>query len=691
MTVAVENGRAGRLRVALDIGGTFTDIVAYDIDTGIYTAGKASSTPGDLSRGVLDALATVNAEPGLCSFTVHGTTQGLNAFLQRRGERVLLLATAGAGDVYHLARGNRTRLYDIHFRKPAPLVPRADIVEVGGRLNYAGEQLEPLDIDAVRTAARRARSEGFGAIAVAFLFSYLNPEQELAAEAILHEELGEDSIPITLSHRIAREWREYERTSSAVLDAYTSPIVRRYLDQLEGELQTRGLQVPLHIMQSSGGIVTAQTARQSSLQTLLSGPVGGSMGGAAIARLLDRPNLICVDMGGTSFDVSLIVSGKPEVSTEASLDGFPLLMPIVNIHTIGAGGGSIAYSEAGGLRVGPDSAGADPGPACYGRGGQRPTVTDANVVLGRVDPNSFAGGSMTLDIAAATSAMNSLGEELGLDGVALAEGICDVANAKMAQAIRTLTVEKGIEPRDFSLVAFGGAGPMHAVFLAEELEIGEVIVPSFAGAFSAWGMLETEVRKDLASAYCVPLADLDHEHLARLLADQETESFASLQDEGITRDRARVLHSIDVRYVGQEYTLTVPLDGAAEPSEHDFDAALSSRFDQAHELRFGHANAGAPIELVTARSVALGDLGRTEPRRLEPGTDDGFPFEERPIIFEGAQHRAQVVRRADIPLGALVPGPAVIVEDTATSVIPPGWTARVSDVGTLMIDIAKEF
>jgi N-methylhydantoinase A len=691
MTVAVENGGAGRLRVALDIGGTFTDIVAYDIDAGTYRAGKASSTPGDLSKGVLDALATIDAEPALCSFTVHGTTQGLNAFLQRRGERVLLLATAGAGDVYHLARGNRTRLYDIHFRKPAPLVPRADTVEVGGRLNYAGEELAPLDTDAVRAAARRARDEGFGAIAVAFLFSYLNPAQELAAEAVLLEELGDDSLPITLSHRIAREWREYERTSSAVLDAYTSPIVRRYLDRLEGELRTRGLQVPLHIMQSSGGIVTAQTARQSSLQTLLSGPVGGSMGGAAIARLLDRPNLICVDMGGTSFDVSLIVSGKPEVSTEASLDGFPLLMPIVNIHTIGAGGGSIAYSEAGGLRVGPESAGADPGPACYGRGGQRPTVTDANVVLGRVDPNSFAGGQMTLDVAAAERAMTSLGDELALDGVSLAEGICDVANAKMAQAIRTLTVEKGIEPREFSLVAFGGAGPMHAAFLAEELEISEVIVPSFAGAFSAWGMLETEVRKDLASAYYVPLADLDHKHLASLLAGQETESFASLQEEGITRDRARVLHSVDVRYVGQEYTLTIPLESAAEPSEDDFDAALSSRFDQAHELRFGHANAGAPIELVTARSVALGDLGRAEPRRLEPGTDDGYPFEERPIIFEGGQLQAQVVRRVDIPVGALVPGPAVIVEDTATSVIPPGWTARVNDVGTLMIDIAKEF
>ncbi len=677
-----------RFRVSMDIGGTFTDVVAYDEEAGGYVAGKSSTTPGDLTEGVLNALATIDSHPEACSFAVHGTTQGLNAFLQRRGERVLLLATAGAGDVYHIARGNRTRLYDIHFRKPTPLVARADIVEIGGRLDYAGEELAPLDSDAVRAAARRAREEGFGAVAVAFLFSYLNPEHELAAEAILQEELG-DGVPISLSHRIAREWREYERTSSAVLDAYTSPVVRRYLDRLEGALHERGLAVPLHVMQSSGGIVTAQSARQLSLQTLLSGPVGGTMGGVALARMLGRPNLICIDMGGTSFDVSLVVDGAPDVSTEASLEGFPLLMSVVNIHTIGAGGGSVAYAEAGGLRVGPESAGADPGPACYGRGGTRPTVTDANVVLGRVDPAWFAGGQMTLDVDAARRAVGELAAELGLEAVELAEGICDVINAKMAQAIRTLTVEKGIEPRDFALVAFGGAGPMHAAFLAAELEVREVIVPRFPGAFSAWGMLETEIRKDFARAYFTPLAGLDHQALAAAAAAQEQEALDALAEEGIEAGQGRIEHALDIRYVGQEYTLTIPLRSAGEPREPGFDEALAARFDEAHEQRFGHANRGAPVELVALRSTGLGDLGRVQPQPLAAGAGGGYDFEERPIVFGRGERTARIVRRDALAPGALVAGPAVIVEATATTVVPPGSTLEVDEFGTLVLAVGE--
>jgi N-methylhydantoinase A len=671
----------------MDIGGTFTDVVAYDEEAGTYVAGKSSTTPRDLTEGVLNALTTIDAHPELCGFTVHGTTQGLNAFLQRRGERVLLLATRGAGDVYHIARGNRTRLYDIHFRKPTPLVPRSDIVEIGGRLSYAGAELEALDVDAVRAAARRAREEGFGAVAAAFLFSFLEPAHELEAERVLLEELG-DEIPVSLSHRIAREWREYERTSSTVLDAYTSPVVRRYLDRLEGALQEQGLEVPLHVMQSSGGIVTAQSARQLALQTLLSGPVGGTMGGVALARMLDRPNLICIDMGGTSFDVSLVVDGKPDVSTEASLEGFPLLMSVVNIHTVGAGGGSIAYAEAGGLRVGPESAGADPGPACYGRGGTQATVTDANLVLGRVDPAWFAGGQMTLDVEAARQAVARLADELQLEPVELAEGICDVINAKMAQAIRTLTVEKGIEPREFALVAFGGAGPMHAASLAQELEVPEVIVPRYPGAFSAWGMLETEIRKDFARSYFTPLADLDRAALASVLAEQEREAVAALAEEGIAEAATRVEHAVDIRYVGQEYTLTIPLRGAAEPTGDGFPEALSARFDEAHETRFGHANPGAPVELVAVRSTGLGDLGRAEPQRLGARDGTGYPSEEQAIVFGRQERQARVARRDDLPPGSVVEGPAVIVEATATTVVPPGWTLRVDDFGTLAMEVA---
>ena len=676
-----------RYRVSMDIGGTFTDVVAYDEQAGTYAAGKSSTTPHDLTEGVLAGLDQVIASPGEIAFTVHGTTQGLNAFLQRRGERVLLLATRGAGDVYHIARGNRTRLYDVHFRKPRPLLPRSDIVEIGGRLDHAGAELEPLDAGAIRAAARRAREEGFGAIAVAFLFSYVNPDHELAAEAILREEL--DGVTVSLSHRVAREWREYERTSSAVIDAYTAPIVRRYLERLESELQSRGLSVPLHVMQSSGGIVTAESARELTLQTLLSGPVGGTMGGVALARLLYRPNLICIDMGGTSFDVSLIVDGQPDVSSEAVLEGFPLLMPVVNIHTIGAGGGSLAYAEAGGLRVGPESAGADPGPACYGRGGSQPTVTDANLLLGRVDEASFAGGRMSLDIEAARTAVAALGDELGIDAADLAEGICDVANAKMAQAIRTLTVEKGIEPRDFALVACGGAGPMHAAFLARELGVSEVLVPRYPGAFSAWGMLESEVRKDASRAHYSPLGDLDRAELAALLADLEEEGFDGLADEGITRATGRVEHALDLRYAGQEYTLTVSLTGAGEPLEDDFATSLSGRFDEAHQTRFGHANPGAPIEVVVVRSTALGDKGRAEPVAMD-GAGAEFPSSQRRVAFDRELHEALMVWRDDLPRDAVVAGPAVISEDTATTVVPPGARAVVDRYGTLVVSVGEE-
>ena len=431
-----------RYRVAMDIGGTFTDAVAYDESSGQYSAGKASTTPGELSVGVRRAMRTVVDNLSTLSFAVHGTTQGLNAFLQRRGESVLLIASAGAGDVYQIARGNRTELYQVQYRKPQPLVTRSDTVEVRGRLDPLGHEVEPLNTADVVAAAQKFRDGGYSSIAVALLFSYERPDHELLVLEVLRDELGAD-VPISLSHRLAREWREYERTSTTVLDAYTAPIVRTYLKELSAGLQADGMSVPLHIMQSSGGIITARSAHDHTIQTLLSGPVGGAMGGVSLARLTGQKNLICVDMGGTSFDVSLVVDGEADVSTEALLEGFPLLMPVVNIHTVGAGGGSVAHLEAGGLRVGPRSAGASPGPACYGRGGTEPTVTDANVALGRVDPSEFAGGEFALDLDAAHRALAELGTQLGLDAESMAQGILDVVNAKMAQAIRTLTVEEG--------------------------------------------------------------------------------------------------------------------------------------------------------------------------------------------------------------------------------------------------------
>ncbi|UFS58246.1 hydantoinase/oxoprolinase family protein [Subtercola endophyticus] len=678
-----------KYRVSMDIGGTFTDVIAFNEETGAYSAGKASTTPDDLTRGVFAGLAQVVDSPEDISFIVHGTTQGLNAFLQRRGEKVLLLATEGAGDIYQIARGHRTRLYDVRYRKPEPLVSRADTVEIGGRLGPDGSVRTPLDVEQIRAAARRFSAEGFGAIAVGLLFSYVNPDHELDVERILRDELGPD-VQITLSHQVAREWREYERTSSAVIDAYTAPIVRRYLTNLQAEMLNRGLSVTLHVMQSSGGIINANSAREMTLQTLFSGPVGGAVGGVALSERLRKPNLIGVDMGGTSFDISLVVDGKPDVSNETELEGFPLLMPVVNIHTIGAGGGSIAYAESGGLRVGPESAGANPGPASYMRGGTKPTVTDANLVLGRVDPTWFAGGTMTLDSTAAETAVGTLADTLGLDLVRMAEGICDVANAKMAQAIRNITVERGIEPRDFSLVAFGGAGPMHAVFLARELEIGEVIVPPFPGAFSAWGMLETEVRRDFSQSYYGALAAADPGELDALLTRMASDGVAALESDGLDAEAIRLEYSLDMRYMGQEYTLTIPIGEDVAPTQPDFVAAASERFDTAHAGRFGHSNPGAPVEVVTLRVAAFGQMERPTPAPTHATTDTSYPFETRDIVFDKAVYPTPVIRRDVLKPGMLVEGPAVIVEQTATTVLPPHTRLSVDPLGSLVIAVDKE-
>jgi N-methylhydantoinase A len=666
----------------MDIGGTFTDAVAYDEMTGQYSAGKASTTPGELSVGVRRAMHSVVDDLSTVSFAVHGTTQGLNAFLQRRGERVLLIASAGAGDVYQIARGNRTEMYQVQYRKPKPLLSRSDTIEVRGRLDPHGREVEPLCDQDVVAAARKYRDGEYTSIAVALLFSYECPDHEQRVLEVLRRELGPD-VPISLSHRLAREWREYERTSTAVLDAYTAPIVRTYLKELSEGLQADGMGVPLHIMQSSGGIITARSARDHTVQTLLSGPVGGAMGGVSLARLTGQANLICIDMGGTSFDVSLIVDGNADVSTEASLEGFPLLMPVVNIHTIGAGGGSVAYREAGGLRVGPRSAGASPGPACYGRGGTEPTVTDANVALGRVDPTAFAGGEFALDVAAAHRSLSALGGELGLEPAEMAQGIVDVVNAKMAQAIRTLTVEKGIEPRDFALVAFGGAGPMHGVFLAEELGIGQMIVPRFPGAFSAWGMLETQLRRDSARGFPFPHATADLDALQRVFDEMGAEVRSQIEAEGVGTDSVVLQHAIDARYIGQEYTLTIPVGMLSIVGVSGWREQIKAVFDAAHHSRFGHSNAGAPIEFTIARTTGFGDLGRAAPSPLEVRSSAAPSAKRRPVRFGGAVLDTPLIRRDQLAAGSAMDGPVIISEATATTVVPPGWRLEVDDYGIL--------
>jgi N-methylhydantoinase A len=487
-------------------------------------------------------------------------------------------------------------------------------------------------------------------------------------------------LSVSLSHEVAREWREYERASTTVLNAYVAPRVERYLVQLEAGLRDRGVQARLHVMQSNGGVTTADKARREPILTLLSGPVGGTIGGAALGRATGRPNLLCVDMGGTSFDLSLIVDGSPTVSTETELEGLPVLMPLVDIHTIGAGGGSIAWLEAGGVRVGPQSAGAVPGPACYGRGGSAPTVTDANLFLGRMQPDYFLGGSMSLDAGAAAAALRSVAEHVGLEDTAFAEGVLAIVNANMADAMRTITVKQGIDPRDFALVAFGGAGPMHAAWLADELDIGEVIVPRSPGMFSAWGMLQTDLRQDVVRTFYAPLAGLDPADVTRAFGKLEAEGVELLEQEGVGAAERYFARTADMRYIGQEYSVSVDIP----EGDVDLDSVAAS-FHDAHQTRYGHSTQGAPAEFVNVRLAAFGRIAAATPPFAGPQDGAETRIASASATFGGEPHDTVLLRREALTPGTEVAGPAVIGEQGATTVVPPGWRATLDQDGNLVL------
>jgi N-methylhydantoinase A len=661
----------------MDIGGTFTDFVAADtVERRMFT-GKALTTSDDPARGVLAGLRTLVPDATDIGFTVHGTTVGLNAFLQRRGTRVLLIMTAGLRDSYSIARGDRKQLYALQYRKPERLVPRRDVVEVRERLRSDGSVLEPLHEEDFGTLVDLIRAESIEAVAVCFVHAYVNPVHELLAREILRASVPR--LSVALSHEVAREWREYERASSTVLNAYIAPPVQRYLASLEHEMHGLGVRATLHVMQSNGGVMTAEAARGLPIQTLFSGPVGGTIGGAGLSEAMARRNLICVDMGGTSFDMSLIVGGEPSVSTETELEGIPILMPLVDIHTIGAGGGSLAWLEAGALRVGPQSAGADPGPACYGRGGTEPTVTDANLFLGRLDPHFFLGGRMTLDQGAAASSIRRLAVQIGIDDLALADGMLAIVNARMADAMRTITVKQGIDPRDFSLVAYGGAGPMHAAWLARELGIREVIVPWSPGTFSAWGMLHTDVRHDLTQTFYRPAAGLDVQELDGVYRSLAQRGVDILLAESVRKDAMYFSRSADMRYVGQEYSVNIAVaPGTSLP-------AIEDAFHLAHRTRYGQATPGAPVEFVNLRMAAMGRLER-DVYGLAAGSSGLDPVQGmRRAIFDGRVHETASLQRSRLPRGERRRGPAIVQEDTATTVVPPEHALTVDPLGNLII------
>lgn len=659
-------------RVAVDIGGTFTDLVIESAGSP-PRIGKVLTTPHDLVEGVVGAIEAAGVPLESTELFIHGTTSGLNTLLERRGAKVALVTTRGFRDVYLIGRGHRPDMYDLRYRKPEPLLERSDIIEIDERLAADGTVLTPVDRNSVEIAAKAIDEGGYDAVAVCLIHSYVDPRHELEVRALLDEHLG--GLPILLSHETAPEWREYERTSTAVTSAYITPKVHAYLQRISAELQARGLKVPLHITQSNGGAMTADLAADRAALTLFSGPVGGVVGGRAIGRQLDRPNLICIDMGGTSFDVSLVRDGEVGLQSEFELAGLPILAPAVELVTIGAGGGSVIHEELGGLRVGPRSAGSTPGPACYGHGGTEPTVSDANALLGRLPAQQRLAGSMVLDVAAAERALENVASGFGIGPVELAEQALEVTHFAMAEAIRELTVERGLHPRDFALAAFGGAGPLHAAFLADELEIDEVVIPAHPGAFSAWGMLQGDVRYDVVTTFYRRFEDVGDD-LAATIESLKEKVHRAMGSDATTRLRFEV--SVELRYVGQEYSLLIPL------VEQSADSQLAGDFHAAYLTRYGHSNPEAPIEFVAVRMAGIVDFpGEGSDGAAMSGSAPGV-LGTQDVVFGGRAVATRVLDRSAVGAEP-VEGPVIIVEQSTTTVVPPGWRVDSNRGGHLLM------
>jgi N-methylhydantoinase A len=661
-------------RLAVDIGGTFTDVVV-ESPSGQVRTFKVLSTPNSLVTGVIEGIEATSAPLNQVGLFVHGTTAGVNALLQRKGARVALVTSAGFRDVYHIGRGNRPAMYDLRYHRPPRLVDRASIYEVTERIGPDGMELEALDEGSVIGVAAAIAKGGYEAVAVCLIHAYANGEHELAVRRLLAEQLP--NIPIVLSHEVAPEWREYERTSTTVMSAYITPIMSHYVGVLDSALQERGLKTPVYITESNGGVMNARLATEKAVLTLFSGPVGGVVGTRALGGVIGEGNLISADVGGTSFDVSLIRDGTAPLQPEFELQGLPILAPAVEVNTIGAGGGSLIYEVDGRLQVGPESAGAFPGPACYGLGGTIPTVTDANLLLGRLPASHPLAGKLAIDFAAARDALASVAARFDLDPIQLAEQALEIIHFKMAEAIREITVERGFHPRDFVLCAFGGAGGLHATALAEELEIERIVIPHMAGSFSAWGMLQGNIRHDVVQTF---YRDFDRAvgEIDLTLASLRDAMARILATEGISESDMRFEAAADMRYVGQEYSLTLPLQSWGDISGLDRD------FHTAYKTRYGHSNPKEKVEFVALRVAGIADLRHSQlgSRTDTLPSDDGVVTVQTRL--QGKDWDTKVIRRES--LTGSIQGPAIVLEETATTLVSPGWVAKIGAGGHLFMD-----
>jgi len=680
---------SSNLRLGVDTGGTFTDFCLLDEASGGLTVAKVSSTPDDPARAVVEGIGklarTGALKPEEVRFLIHGTTVATNALLEGKGAPTALITTQGFEDVLLIGRQSRPKLYDHWARRPTPIVPRRRCFGVPERVLYTGRVLKELDKERAEAVIREIRDQGIDSIAVCLLHSYANPAHEVELGRLIAR--IHPRAMVTLSSQVLPEYREYERMSTICINSYVMPKVNAYVAHLEEKLKEMGVASELYIMQSNGGVITARTARESSARTALSGPAGGALTGAYLARRLEEPNLITIDMGGTSSDICLIRDSRPSQTTEAEIEGYPIRLPMIDINTIGAGGGSIAWIDPGGaLRVGPQSAGADPGPVCYGRGGTEPTVTDANAVLGRINPAYLLGGEMSLDLERAKGAITAkIAEPLGLDLMKAAEGIIQVVNANMIRGIRRVSVERGHDPRDFALVPFGGAGPLHGVELAQALNMTRVIVPAHPGIASAFGMLSADVRHDYVQTLISTLDQVEPAKLEAIYTDLEDQARRQLDREGFSGSSVSLLRSADMRYPGQSYELNLPFPGG--PIRDGTAAELTAKFHLSHSQAYGYAREGEPVELVNLRLVGLGLLPSTEIGwRAAGGRAEPEPMTRRQVRFGRQEHPTPIYLRDDLPPGRPIPGPAVIEQLDSTLVIPPGFTAVAEPLGNIIIE-----
>lgn len=668
--------------IGIDIGGTFTDILVYDEKQGQVQAYKVPSTPGDPAEAVLTGLSRFCPDVATLDYLVHGTTVATNALLESRwDDRIALITTRGHRDRVELQRTNAYHLYDLRYQKPAPLVQRTLRYEVAERIRADGSVLEPLSVPEVLELGRSLVDQGVSTIAVCFINSYVNPSHEAAAAAALRQAFPD--LTVVASHEILSEILEYERFSTTLLNCTVAPVMPRYISRLDRELKESGFQGTFLITQGNGGSMTAAVACRLSIGTFQSGPAAGVIAAQHVGRQVQLNNLITFDMGGTSTDVCIIQDGQPTVTTGYMIDGWPMRLPLVDIHSVGAGGGSLAWlDEGGGLHVGPRSAGASPGPAAYGKGGDKPTVTDAQVLLGRLSAQRPLGGSITVDHNAAHAAMAKVAERLGMSAVALATGVLNIADAHMANAIRATSVSRGVDPRDFTLVAFGGAGPLHAGRVARELGMRQVLIPPRPGTHCALGCLVSDLRHDFVRSLVSDVAAISAQRWEEVFGQLEAEATALLTSEGIATDAIRLDRQADMRYKGQA-DVSVPLQLGPGGS---LDGLVDS-FHQAHAELYKHSDPDGEVEIVNVRVIATGL--RPKPATLHaaaPGS--GVRSWTESVYFEeaGGFIDCLVFDRATIPVDYQVVGPAIVHQMDTTVVVYPGQTARVDEHGNLFLE-----